>query len=67
VIVPAAMAVPVAAGKTRMRVGLMPWLPIPASVQPLEPHQFVFAPARGIGVEPDRLHVERIGHEESLW
>jgi hypothetical protein len=44
VIVPAAMAVPVAAGKTRMRAGLMPWLPIPARVQPDVPRQLVFAP-----------------------
>lgn len=44
VIVPAAMAVPVAAGRTRILVGLMPWLPIPARVQPEEPRQLVLAP-----------------------
>jgi hypothetical protein len=42
VIVPAAIAVPLAAGKTTMRVGLIPWLPISASVQPLDPRQLVF-------------------------
>ncbi len=41
---PAAIAVPLAAGSTRMRVGLMPCEPIPASVQPLVPRQFVLAP-----------------------
>jgi hypothetical protein len=44
VIVPAAMAVPLTAGSTKIRLGLMPWLPIPASVQPLEPRQLVLAP-----------------------
>ena len=38
--VPVTTAVPAAAGITKMRVGLIPRLPIPASVQPDVPRQF---------------------------
>jgi hypothetical protein len=41
--VPPAMAVPVAAGSTMILVGLMPRDPTPANVQPEVPRQFVLA------------------------
>jgi len=42
--VPAVMAVPLTAGSTKILLGLIPWLPMPGSVQPEVPRQFVFAP-----------------------
>ena len=59
--VPAAMAVPDTAGTIKMRVGLMPWLPmIPARVQPEVPRQLVGRAGRSVGVEPKWLDVEGV-------